>query len=103
MNAMQIFKSKSLPHSKRTPSQRNQSVNARGRIAISFGDHMNTHFVNKMPRSLMQRRVAHALGFEGFLATLIAHQALGHVSAHDMINAEGILHASSAHLTYFLH
>lgn len=32
----------------------------------------------------------------------MTHQALGHVSAHEIINAEGILHALSALVT-FLH
>jgi hypothetical protein len=40
---------------------------------------------------------------KSFLATFDARQPLWHVATHEIINAEGILHASSAHLSNFLH
>ena len=43
------------------------------------------------------------LRVKGFLATFVAYQPFGHLAAHEIINAEGVLHASSAHLSNFLH
>jgi hypothetical protein len=43
-----------------------------------------------------------SLYFKALVATFVTHQALGHVSAHEIINAEGILHASSTLFNFSL-